>query len=253
MAWNRFWPAVVAALALVQTVRAQPVEYVSPGSVTTNAKGTGSLTCKVYSLAELGDDAKLCKWIAETIPDMIEPASWKQPSARLSYFAPSQILVINNTAEVHGRVEEFLQNLRKTAARKPASTRQDGQVMPAQFLLQDTSRPTSVVQTGPASYPVPAAAVGPKHLFHFIIRYEGEGVIDSNVAAFVKSLTQDKADAATSSYIFPPACAPQPMSSPLPAPVVKPERTVVGAITPAPPPPPAMPPADNPPTGWRLP
>src|SRR5437016_3804139 len=43
-------------------------------------------TCKVYSLSDLGDDPKLCKWIAETIPEVIQPASWKQGEAKISFY-----------------------------------------------------------------------------------------------------------------------------------------------------------------------
>src|SRR5438309_2051545 len=37
------------------------------------------------------------------------------------------------------------------------------------------------------TYPVPAASRAPKHLFHFIIRYEGEGIVDGNVADVLKA------------------------------------------------------------------
>ena len=37
------------------------------------------------------------------------------------------------------------------------------------------------------SYPVPAPARPPKHLFHFIIRYEGNGVVDENVVKAVQA------------------------------------------------------------------
>src|SRR5262249_21060124 len=33
----------------------------------------------------------------------------------------------------------------------------------------------------------PAPQQPPKHLFHFIIRYEGDGIIDSNVVEFMKA------------------------------------------------------------------
>jgi hypothetical protein len=54
----------------------------------------------------------------------------------------------------------------------------------------------------------------PKHLFHFIIRYEGEGIIDSNVVKFAKAL-QDKVGVNT------PYTCPTPVpSAPVPAPPV---------------------------------
>jgi hypothetical protein len=218
--------SMVVALILVQIGRSQ--------EVTATPK---TASCKVYSLAELGDDPKLCKWIAETIPEMIQPASWKQGDAKLSYYAPSKILVINNTAAVHAQVDEFLQSMRKTLPQK-AAAKIDSQVMPAQFALQDSSRPVGSVQTGPASYPVPMSPVGPKHLFHFIIRYEGEGIIDANVAKFTQALTKEKAESISASYVFPP----QPLQAPIGGPPVPQAGGANAPTTQAPP----MPPADAP-------
>ncbi len=211
----------------------------SQDTLASDTKETAAQACKVYSLAELGDDPKLCKWIAETIPEMIQPASWKQADAKLSYYAPSRILVINNTPAVHARVEEFLVSLRKTLPQK-AAVKHDPQVMPAQFALQDPSRPIGPVLTGPASYPVPVPPVGPKHLFHFIIRYEGEGIIDANVAKFTKALNNQAAASSNASYVFPPPPASDALirANAFTAPNVQ-------AMPPAdapPPPPPASPP-----------
>ncbi len=209
MARYRFWLnyslSVVMALVFVQIGRSQ---HLITAEERTAREAAATPTCKVYSLAELGDDPKLCKWIAETIPEMIQPATWKQGDAKLSYYAPSKILVINNTPAVHAQVDEFLQSMRKTLPQKVAATKIDAQVMPAQFQLQDSSRPVGAVQTGPASYPVPISPVGPKHLFHFIIRYEGEGIIDANVAKFAKALSEGAA-ANGSNYFYPqPAVQP---------------------------------------------
>lgn len=227
MAGYRFWLqcslSMVVALAVVQIGRSQWTPYYdSPDTASIDAKKSNS--CKVYSLAELGDDPKLCKWIAETIPEMIQPTSWKVKDAKLSYYAPSKVLVINNTPAVHAQVEEFLQGLRKTLPQK-ASAKTDDKVTQAQFALQDTSRPVSAVQTGPTSYPVPMAPVGPKHLFHFIIRYEGEGLIDSNVAKFTQALIQDKIASSSSNYVFPsppPQSSADPLQPPPPPPAFGP-------------------------------
>jgi hypothetical protein len=144
---------------------------------------------KVYSLADLGDDPNLCKWIAETIPRMIKPGCWNGQS--LCYFAPAKVMAIHQTPEVHAQVEEFLANMRKSLPRDKATasrTKQDAHVVPAQF------NPEALRPAGPASasqaYPVPAALPTPKHLFHFIIRYEGAGIIDSNVTKFTEALTK---------------------------------------------------------------
>ena len=190
MAGYRFW--LQCSLSVVLALASARIGWSQVPEIVEDSVETKAVTCKVYSLADLGDDPKLCKWIAETIPEMIQPASWKQGDAKLSYYAPSKILVVNNTPAVHAKVDEFLQSLKKSLPPQKASARLDALLVPAQFALQDTSRPVSVVQTGPGSYPVPNTPVGPKHLFHFIIRYEGEGIIDSNVAKLTEALTKEK-------------------------------------------------------------
>jgi hypothetical protein len=47
----------------------------------------------------------------------------------------------------------------------------------------------------PFTYPVPPPVAQPKHLFHFIIRYEGAGIIDSNVVRFMKAQNEKAAAA----------------------------------------------------------
>jgi hypothetical protein len=212
MAGYRIWlscgAAILAALAIAPIVTAQE----SP---------TRIMSCKVYSLADLGDDPRLGKWVAETIPEMIQPASWKHTDAKMSFFAPSRILVVNNTAAVHAQVEEFLAGLRKSMPQQTKSMRHDSEVKPAQFTLQDTSRPSSMPLVGPTSYPVPASPVGPRHLFHFIIRYEGDGIIDGNVAKFVKSLAEANKDTNVmqSNFTYPasngPVCMPATVGMPV--------------------------------------
>src|SRR5262249_32002953 len=39
------------------------------------------------------------------------------------------------------------------------------------------------------AYPVPPPLQQPKHLFHLVIRYEGDGIVDSNVADLVKNIS----------------------------------------------------------------
>jgi hypothetical protein len=234
--------SLVVALICGQVGRSQTVTVLPSGVVLAAFQPAGAAsnpTCKVYSLADLGDDPKLCKWVAETIPEMIQPASWKQGDAKLGYYAPSKILVVNNTPAVHTQVDEFLQSLRKSLPQQKAATKHDTQVVPAQFALQDSSRPMSVVQTGAAGYPVPSPPVGPKHLFHFIIRYEGEGIIDSNVAKFTKELVQGNSASSSASYVFPPPAAPPPAADPL----LQRSSGSNGPVTNTPPP---MPTADAP-------
>jgi hypothetical protein len=42
---------------------------------------------------------------------------------------------------------------------------------------------------------VPRPVKQPKHLFHFIIRYEGDGIVDENVADVIKAQINRKAEA----------------------------------------------------------
>ena len=201
MAGYRFWLqssfSVVLALTIVQAGRSQtevpPIIVTGAWSQAIHYVLLAGPTCKVYSLRDLEDDPNLCQWIAETIPDVIQPESWKQDGVKLSYYAPSKILVVNHTSAVHAQVDEFLQNLKKSLSRQNAAANRDTRhsgVAPAQFALKDPPRPAGPVQTNPASYPVPFPPQAPKHLFHFIIRYEGEGIIDSSVVKFAKALSK---------------------------------------------------------------
>lgn len=187
---------------------------------------------KIYSLAGLGDET-FCQWVITTIPELLQAENWKGQE-RLKYHAATRILVINHTPAVHARVEEFLQGLRKAI---PAKATVDAQVVPAQFVPE--AAPS--VLPRPSSYPVPMGAQTPRHLFHFIIRYEGDGIIDSNVVKFTKAMNQEGSSSAR------PSCVPL-----VPAPPVTsyaPTLPVVPAAAPTVVPEPAprrMPPADGP-------
>jgi hypothetical protein len=189
MARNRFWLhcsiAVLVASITAQTGRSQVSSLPSPVNQPQPAASTAAgTTCKIYSLADLGDDPNLGNWIADTIPQMIQPGAWNgvDGKSKLSYFAPGKVLVINQTAAVHTQVEEFLKNLKKSLPEQ-TTVRRDVQVTPAQYVVPS-------VTPMQAGYPVPAVTPAPKHLFHFIIRYEGEGIIDENVVKFAKALSQ---------------------------------------------------------------
>jgi hypothetical protein len=257
MAGYRFWLqvslTVVLVLATAQVGRAQievPSVFFSGPLYTNIPTCMAGPTCKIYSLSDLGDDPKLCKWVADTIPDMIQPATWKQSGVKLSYYAPSKILVVSNTPAVHAQVEEFLQNLRKSMPQQKALARHDASVVPAQFAVPDGTRS---VQAGPSSYPVPTLSQGPKHLFHFIIRYEGEGIIDSNVVKFAKAL-QASASSGAQTYGTPPATSyvlqppPPPVIYPASNPPYSPYPPVAPNGYPPSNSPPMMPAADGPAT-----
>jgi hypothetical protein len=157
------------------------------------------LVCKIYSLADLGDDPNLGPWLAATIPTVIQPEYWTKESpvkdctataaaslGRLNYFPPGKILVVYHTAAVQAEVAAFLQNVKQALPRgnnAAARTQQNASgIKQVLFPIKDSA--TAVIKTAeaaPASkytYPIPAPVKQPKHLFHLIIRYEGEGLGD---------------------------------------------------------------------------
>jgi hypothetical protein len=156
--------------------------------------GQQDLTCSVYALGELADDANFGKWIADTIPQVIQPGSWSK--AGVSYYAPARILVVRQTPPVQAKVAAFLQDLKKAlpAQREQATARSGKSVAADPHVIQSGYTTPSLIKTADAAaaakatYPVPAAAVQPKHLFHLIIRYEGDGLTDANVAALVNGV-----------------------------------------------------------------
>jgi hypothetical protein len=63
-------------------------------------------------------------------------------------------------------------------------------VVPASYQAPSLPRPSSATPEPSLAYPVPAQAKPPKHLFHFIIRYEGEGIVDDNIVKAMKAYIQ---------------------------------------------------------------
>ncbi|MCI0683352.1 MAG: hypothetical protein L0Y71_14710 [Gemmataceae bacterium] len=204
-----FWPLlatlIVVAYAPAQTPRTQP--YPTPPQVKPAAPAADDqgMSCVVYSLRDFGDDPDLGAWIAQTIPGLIQRSSWTQEggSGAMSYYPPAKMLVVYQTPAVHAQVDMFLKNVKKslpitkTAATKTAASMtkntmpicRDSGVVPATHLSVPESR--RVIDSAPAAkgtYPIPAPMQQPKHLFHFIIRYEGDGVIDANVSTLAKAL-----------------------------------------------------------------
>jgi hypothetical protein len=161
-----------------------------------NTPSSSDTTCIVYSLSSMGAEAGYVKWIAESIPEVVEPATWSQAGGvgRIRYFAPSQVLVVHHTAAVHAKVDSFLKDLRKaTPPAKLALPATYGEVlteMPrvvqAQYTEPPVSRPAAAAG---ATYLVPPPLSQPKHLFHLIVRYEGDGTNDGSVSGLLKDLT----------------------------------------------------------------
>jgi hypothetical protein len=158
-------------------------------------------TCVVYRLSDLGNDPSLGKWVAETIPEMVLPGTWAQAGGigKISYHPPTQVLVVYHTAAAHAKVEAFLRDVKKaapsaaasapvnvpasgSAAKTPAMTtgiQQARHTQPAQLRVADSA--------AGSTYLIPPPLTQPKHLFHLIIRYEGDGVSDTS-AGSVKDL-----------------------------------------------------------------
>ena len=169
----------------------------------------GELTCQVYSLGEWSNDPNLGKWIADTIPEVIQPGSWSAQGGKsvLRYHAATGTLVVYQSQTGHAQVDAFLKNLKKSMTQKQTATsympRSPGDmpkypvVVPAKYSPADAAKEAAASKS--TAYPVPAQAQQPKHLFHFIIRYEGEGIIDSTVAGVLKQLygTEEQAEDGT--------------------------------------------------------
>ncbi|HTU19757.1 MAG TPA: hypothetical protein VMG10_16970 [Gemmataceae bacterium] len=212
MARLRFMAVALLALALAGN-STQTGRSAGQNSRPTYAGGradTGSMmikptvaderSCVIYSLTDMGYDADLGTWIARTIPEMIEPSSWKGSggSGVLHYYAPKNVLIVSNSTAVRS-VDDFLKKLKtslpktsrtKFAANKKSSRRH---VVPAEYRAPAPMRAANPIPEA-SSYPVPAQVKPPKHLFHFIIRYEGEGIIDDNVVKFMKGYIQASKD-----------------------------------------------------------
>jgi hypothetical protein len=204
MSRSRFFGLTALALALAVTVRtARSEEQKTAGDSFTGIRITNSATgdaqehtCMIYSLAELGEDSDLGKWIAETIPEVIEPGTWKGQGV-LRYYAPKNILVVYHTPTVQTKVDGFLKNVKKSlpsvkagkaTATKTSSPQQT--IVPAGHHVPALLKSSTPAPEPSLGYAVPAPIKAPKHLFHFIIRYEGEGIIDDNVVKFLKAYSQ---------------------------------------------------------------
>jgi hypothetical protein len=212
-------------------------------------------TCVIYPLRDFGEDAQLVSWIAKTIPQVIDPKSWQEVGGigTLSYHARGRVLVVRQTPGTQRQISEFLDTLKRSlpADRSAARTAFAGGVIPAQFVEPTPSAPSP---RGPASYPVPAPAQQPKHLFHFLIRYEGDGIIDANVMEFAKYMQESNNGGAsptppqTASQGVAPALVAPSASAPSTCPVAPSspwhgQAPSTGTLTPCPP---ITPPTDAP-------
>lgn len=175
--------------------------YGTASSTYPSSTETSVRSYKVYSLDELGGDPSFGEWIVQTIPEVIATGTWTG-SGVIRYYAPKNILVVSHTAAVQAEVDKFLKDVKKSlpeakqANKAPhASSTYGSTVVPAAFNVPSVSKSSTPVAEASLSYPVPAQAKTPKHLFHFIIRYEGEGIVDDTVAKVIKGYYQMAAKA----------------------------------------------------------
>jgi len=191
----------------VERIRVMPAEVKEPllkyTRITRATQSANVAIRKTYALGDFGDDPSLGAWIAAMIPQIIQPGTWNTGEAQdkrlLSYFAPARILLVLHTPATHVEIEEFLQSVKRSLppergsfiATQPAHV--TSALTPAQFTAPQAQPILSSQPAIPlANYPVQAQRQQPKHLFHFIIRYEGDGVIDANIVDFMKAFPKDE-------------------------------------------------------------
>jgi thiol-disulfide isomerase/thioredoxin len=198
----RFFALSLALMVIgTHAVRSQtPQPYPSQPTQLYQSRDSGdktNMTWNIYALSELSQDAHNGKWLAETIQQVVQPQSWNTKNgqqATITYHPQGKVLVVYNTPAVQEEVSTFLSKLKKALPQEQAAAAgasnvvQAGYGVPAGTTIGAGANGTgrgSSVKAPTANYPVPSVTQ-PKHLFHFIIRYEGEGIIDSNVVDMVK-------------------------------------------------------------------
>lgn len=181
---------------------------------------TTPMTHKVYPLAELGMSDDLAEWVVKSLPEMVRPGTWKSEGRSLTYYAPGRMLVICHEAEVQEEVAMLLAEMGRAAPSVKGKPAMPGRLaMPAMAAVPGMAlMPAQYVTPAPSRLAEPRAAEteaakskpadGPRHLFHiilegldvgsgesvklknFTLRYEGEGIIDSNIVDLLKHLNK---------------------------------------------------------------
>jgi hypothetical protein len=181
----RLLTAVTLALVMTSQVSSQ-----APRTAVKN-----EVTCRFYQIGELANQPNVGPWIASTIPQVIQPGSW---NSVVCYNEELKVIVVSHTPAVHAQVEEFLRNMRKAVPQgQPTPSTltmpvvKNQSVVPAGY-TQLNRTPEPAQASKPSNYPIPAPLQQPKHLFHLVIRYEGEGAVDAAVSDLVKTLNSEK-------------------------------------------------------------
>lgn len=179
--------ALAVALAALPQQAARSQTLANVGHTPGAPAATRDITCVVYPLSGIGHDATIAQWLAETIPSVVEPESWRTEGVTIKFFAPSRVLVVRQTSAVHTKIKTFLGEF-KSAVReeKGALNLRKPPVMQAEYT---EPAPQKAPQTAGAGYTVPPPQSQPKHLFHLVLRYEGDGLPETAVAGLVKELS----------------------------------------------------------------
>ena len=206
MARLRFWTVALLALALTGNASQSGRTQYGWSSAMSTSAASGPATspdcsCVIYALNDRGFDADFGKWVAETIKEMVEPQSW-QGSCSLRYYAPKNILVVNNSSTVHTKIDCFLKEMKTKMPKEKTGHAKSTKEQPRDLVVPAAYRQVNLPPE-PSAYPVPAPVKTPKHLFHFLIRYEGEGIIDDNVVKYLKVQNQGEKQAGTKSASVP--------------------------------------------------
>ena len=182
-----------------QAPASRPSRSNLPEARARDAVDQNGLTCVIYGMNDVADDPNLGGWIAETLPGVIQPQSWRQAGGPgvVSYYGPGQLMVVYQTPAAHAEVEKFLANA-KRARSKPLPMRAtansigiESGTAQVQFTAPALTR-TAEAPTGTKStYPIPPPLQHPKHLFHFMIRYEGDGSTVDTGVSLAKALVGD--------------------------------------------------------------
>jgi hypothetical protein len=179
--------AITALVVALATAQLQAVRSQSPDSHLRPAPPK-DVTCVVYPLAGIGHDPGLPQWVAETIPSVVDPESWRLDGMTISFHAASKVLVVRQSPTVHAKVKAFLADLKNAAHEENGAVHlRKPSVMHAEFTQ---TAPAKVPAGQGAGYPVPAPLSQPKHLFHLVLRYEGDGLPENAVESVVKQLSE---------------------------------------------------------------
>jgi hypothetical protein len=176
MARSRLWLVIllflVLACAIAQYAWSQFSQPNTPEPNPSQTTPPAGAICKVYSLADFTGDPTLGKWIADTIPEVIQPGSWK---ITIRYNPNAVVMVVSHTPAVHAQVEEFLKNLRKARFDRPP---EPPFALLALAGLKQHAAPTSVVEEPKVSLRIDGPAgkryVGRPAEWKIVVRNDGD-------------------------------------------------------------------------------